>query len=43
MEQVVENMVFHPPAPESARPVPAVPAPPGVAPGEVYPEDVLLV
>ena len=42
MEQVVENMVFYLPAPESARPVPAVPAPPGVAPGEVYPEDVLL-
>jgi hypothetical protein len=42
MEQAVVNMVLHPPAPESARLVPAVPAPPGVAPGEVYPEDVLL-
>src|SRR5579863_1334930 len=36
MEQAAGNMVFRP-----AGPVPAVPAPPGVAPGEVYPEDVL--
>src|ERR1700722_18606799 len=36
MEQAVENMVFHQPAPG-----PAIPAPPGVAPGEVYPEDML--
>ena len=37
MEQAVGNMVLLRPA----GPVPAVPAPPGVAPGEVYPEDVL--
>jgi hypothetical protein len=36
MEQAVGNMALHPPAAG-----PAVPAPPGVAPGEVYPEDVL--
>jgi hypothetical protein len=36
MEQAVGNMALRP-----AGPVPAVPAPPGVAPGEVYPEDVL--
>src|ERR1700722_11964018 len=36
MEQAVGNMVLHPSAAG-----PAVPAPPGVAPGEVYPEDVL--
>ena len=39
MEQAVGNMVLHPSAAGPA--VPAVPAPPGVAPGEVYPEDVL--
>jgi len=39
MEQEVVNMVLHPPAAGPA--VPTVPAPPGVAPGEVYPEDVL--
>jgi hypothetical protein len=36
VEQAVVNMVLRP-----AGPVPAVPAPPGVAPGEVYPQDVL--
>jgi hypothetical protein len=36
MEQAVENMLLHPSAAG-----PAVPAPPGVAPGEVYPQDVL--
>ncbi len=39
MEQAVVNMVLRPPAAGPA--VPTVPAPPGVAPGEVYPEDVL--
>jgi hypothetical protein len=38
MEQAVVNMVLHAPAGGPA--VPTVPAPPGVAPGEVYPEDV---
>jgi hypothetical protein len=36
-EQAAVNMVLHPPAAEPA--VPTVPAPPGVAPGEVYPEE----
>jgi hypothetical protein len=36
MEQAVENMMLHPSAAG-----PAVPAPPGVVPGEVYPQDVL--
>ena len=36
MEQAAVNMVLHPPAAG-----PAVPAPPGVAPGEVYPQDEL--
>jgi hypothetical protein len=40
MEQAVGNMVLHPSAAGPAGRVPAVPAPPGVAPGEVYPEDV---
>ena len=39
MEQAVVNMVLRPPAAGPA--VPTVPAPPGVAPGAVYPEDVL--
>jgi len=39
MEQAVVNMVLRPSAAGPA--VPTVPAPPGVAPGEVYPEDVL--
>jgi hypothetical protein len=39
MEQAVENMLLHPPAAGPA--VPTIPAPPGVAPGEVYPQDVL--
>jgi hypothetical protein len=39
MEQAVVNMVLHSPAGGPA--VPTVPAPSGVAPGEVYPEDVL--
>ncbi len=39
MEQAVVNMLLRPPAAGPA--VPTVPAPPGVAPGEVYPEDVL--
>ena len=39
MEQAVENMMLHPSAAGPA--VPAVPAPPGVVPGEVYPQDVL--
>lgn len=39
MEQAVENMMLHPPAAGPA--VSAVPAPPGVVPGEVYPQDVL--
>jgi hypothetical protein len=39
MEQAVVNMVLRPPAAGAG--VPAVPAPPGVAPGEVYPEDML--
>ncbi len=34
MERAVENMLLHPAASE-----PSVPAPPGVAPGEVYPAD----
>ena len=36
MEQAVMSIVPHPSAAG-----PAVPAPPGVAPGEVYPQDVL--
>jgi len=36
MEQAVVNMTLHSPAAG-----PAVPAPPGVAPGEVYPQDEL--
>jgi hypothetical protein len=36
MEQAAVNMMLHPPAAG-----PAVPAPPGVAPGEVYPQDEL--
>jgi hypothetical protein len=39
MEQAVENVLLHPSAAGPA--VPMVPAPPGVAPGEVYPQDVL--
>jgi hypothetical protein len=39
MEQAVGNMVLHLPVAGPA--VPTVQAPPGVAPGEVYPEDVL--
>jgi hypothetical protein len=39
MEQAVVNMMLHPPGAGPA--VPAVPAPPGVAPGEVYPQDDL--
>jgi hypothetical protein len=42
VEQAVVNMVLHPSASGPRGPVPAVPAPPGVAPGEVYPEDALL-
>jgi hypothetical protein len=38
MEEAVANMVLHPSAAGPA--VPTIPAPPGVAPGEVYPEDV---
>ncbi len=38
VEQAVGNMMPHPSA---AGPADPVPAPPGVAPGEVYPEDVL--
>ena len=38
MEQAVGNVVPHP---SPAGPPDPVPAPPGVAPGEVYPEDVL--
>lgn len=38
-EQAIENMMLHPPAAGPA--VPTVPAPPGVAPGEVYPQDEL--
>src|SRR6185437_2995179 len=41
VEQALGNMVFHPTATGPAGRVTAVPAPPGVAPGEVYPEDVL--
>lgn len=36
MEQAVENMMLHPPAAG-----PAVPTPPGLAPGEVYPQEML--
>jgi hypothetical protein len=36
MEQAAVNIMLHPPAAG-----PAVPAPPGVAPGEVYPQDEL--
>ena len=39
MEQAAGNMMLYPPAAGPA--VPTVPAPPGVAPGEVYPQDVL--
>ncbi len=39
MEQAIENMMLHPPAAGPA--IPTVPAPPGVAPGEVYPQDEL--
>jgi hypothetical protein len=39
MEQAVENMMLHPSAAGPA--VATVPAPPGVAPGEVYPQDLL--
>ena len=39
MEQAVVNMVLHTSAAGPA--VPTVPAPPGVAPGEVYPEDLV--
>jgi hypothetical protein len=39
MEQAVEHMLLRPSAAGPA--VPTVPAPPGVAPGEVYPQDVL--
>ncbi len=39
MEQAAENMVLHPSA--AGLPVPTVLAPPGVVPGEVYPQDVL--
>src|SRR6185437_1641555 len=39
MEQAAVNMMLHPPAAGPA--VPTVPAPPGVAPGEVYPQDEL--
>jgi hypothetical protein len=39
VEQAVVNAVLHRSA--SGPAVPAVPAPPGVAPGEVYPQDVL--
>jgi hypothetical protein len=39
MEQAHENMMLHPSTAGPA--VPTVPAPPGVAPGEVYPQDVL--
>jgi hypothetical protein len=38
MEQAVENMMLHPSAAGPA--VPTVPAPPGLAPGEVYPQDM---
>ncbi len=38
MEQAVVSMLLRPPAAGPA--VPTVPAPPGVAPGEVYPEDM---
>ena len=40
VEQAVVNAVLHPSASGPAGPASAVPAPPGVAPGEVYPEDV---
>ena len=39
MEQAAVNMMLHPSAAGLA--VPTVPAPPGVAPGEVYPQDEL--
>lgn len=39
MEQAAVNMMLHPPAAGPA--VPTVPAPPGVAPGEVYPQEEL--
>jgi hypothetical protein len=39
MAQAVENMMLHPSA--AVPVVPAVPAPPGVVPGEVYPQDAL--
>jgi hypothetical protein len=41
IEQAVVNMLLRPPAAGPA--VPTIPAPPGVAPGEVYPEDMLRV
>jgi hypothetical protein len=40
VEQAVVSAVLHPSASGPAGPASAVPAPPGVAPGEVYPEDV---